>query len=84
MIIDIEQQKRDSELFSLRDRTTEQMLSDKIISEKEWRNSELSRTDLLAILPDYPLLTELLIYRISLREYPSKEDFPNGERPIIL
>ncbi len=47
--------------------------------EREWRDSELLRTDDLVILPDYP--TDLLAYRISLRNYPASDNFPNGTRP---
>lgn len=51
--------------------------------EREWRDSELSRTDLLIILDDYPKKIELTAYRSSLREYPESKDFPNGKRPNI-
>jgi len=51
----------------------------KIYTERQWRNSELLRTDDLVSLPDYPV--ELLSYRSALRDYPAQTDFPNGERP---
>jgi hypothetical protein len=47
--------------------------------EREWRDSELERTDALVILPDYP--ADLTAYRQLLRDYPQTVDFPNGERP---
>ena len=50
--------------------------------EREWRNSELSRTDLPASVPDRPDLDSLWAYRTALRNYPSQPDFPNGTRPV--
>ena len=50
-------------------------------AEREWRDSELLRTDALVILPDFPV--NLLPYRVELRDYPEQEDFPDGERPTI-
>lgn len=41
-----------------------------------WRNSELERTDSLMLLPDYPYLEELSIYRQELRDWPSTPEFP--------
>jgi len=50
-------------------------------TEREWRDSELLRTDGLVKLPDYPV--DLLAYRLELRDYPAQSDFPNGTRPTI-
>ena len=47
--------------------------------EREWRDSELLRTDRFVVIPDYP--SDLLTYRAALRDYPSQPDFPNGTRP---
>ena len=55
-------------------------------TERQWRDSELLRTDALAILPDYPRGREkqvLLTYRQQLADYPQQADFPNGARPIL-
>ncbi|WP_372857598.1 phage tail assembly chaperone [Pseudoalteromonas sp.] len=49
--------------------------------ERQWRDSELERTDALVILPDYPI--DLTVYRQELRNYPQTADFPNGTRPTI-
>ena len=49
-------------------------------TERQWRDSELLRTDKLVVLPDYP--EDLLAYRTLLRDYPSTVDFPNGDRPV--
>ena len=50
--------------------------------ERTWRNSELDRTDPLALLPDYPRDgTDLLAYRKALANYPSKLGFPYADRP---
>lgn len=44
--------------------------------EIDWRDSELTRTDSLMLLPDYPYKEQLTVYRQSLRDWPSTEDFP--------
>lgn len=49
-------------------------------TERQWRDSELLRTDRFVVIPDYP--TDLLTYRAALRDYPSQPDFPNGTRPV--
>ena len=49
--------------------------------ERNWRNSELHRTDLLMLLTDYPNQSELIAYRKKLREYPESRDFPSAARP---
>ena len=54
---------------------------DKSVTERDWRDSELLRTDALVVLPDYP--ANLLSYRLNLRDYPLSVDFPNGTRPTI-
>lgn len=50
-------------------------------TERNWRDSELLRTDELVKLPDYPV--NLLPYRVLLRDYPTSINFPNGERPTL-
>lgn len=59
--------------------------ADSLKADKElaWRDSELKRTDNLALLPDYPYMTELIAYRVELRDYPSKTGFPNCDRPVF-
>ncbi len=49
--------------------------------ERQWRDSELLRTDELVKLPDYPV--DLSPYRAALRDYPQQPDFPNGVRPSL-
>ena len=49
--------------------------------ERQWRDSELLRTDEIVKLPDYPV--DLLSYRTELRNYPAQPDFPNGTRPTL-
>lgn len=44
---------------------------------KAWRDSELSRTDSLMLLPDYPYKEQLTAYRQVLRDWPSTTDFPD-------
>ena len=53
----------------------------KEVEERKWRDSELSRTDSLVMLPDYPV--DLLAYRVLLRNYPDSDNFPNGTRPAL-
>jgi len=54
---------------------------DKALVERQWRDSELLRTDALIMLPDYPM--DLTAYRAALRAYPDAVDFPDGERPTL-
>jgi hypothetical protein len=49
----------------------------KLDNEKAWRNSELAKTDLLILLPDYPYKEQLTVYRQALRDWPSTTDFPD-------
>lgn len=53
----------------------------KSAQERQWRDSELLRTDRFVVIPDYP--TDLLVYRAELRSYPAQSDFPNGTRPTL-
>lgn len=62
---------------------TEEELAQQAEAEaRQWRNSELERTDLLAVLPDYPNKEALLVYRQALRDWTATEDFPET-RPTI-
>jgi len=45
----------------------------------DWRNSELERTDVLMLLPDYPYKNQITVYRQALRDWPSTEDFPDNK-----
>ena len=51
-------------------------------AERQWRNNELSSTDWIVPVTDHPKHSEYLSYRQELRDYPSQEDFPNGQRPV--
>lgn len=44
---------------------------------RAWRDSELSRTDSLMLLSDYPYKEQLTAYRQVLRDWPSTTDFPD-------
>jgi len=48
--------------------------------EREWRDSELERTDKFMVIPDAP--KNYLAYRALLRDYPESDEFPNGSRPV--
>ena len=50
--------------------------------EREWRNSELFRTDSLMLLSDYPYKEQLTAYRQALRDWTATEDFPDT-RPTL-
>lgn len=52
-------------------------------NERQWRDSELERTDLFATVNDYPHTTELTAYRTALRDWPATDDFPDT-RPESL
>ena len=44
---------------------------------RPWRDSELAKTDILMLLPDYPDKDSLTTYRQKLRDWPSTGDFPD-------
>ena len=44
---------------------------------RTWRDAELSRTDIAAMVSDYPNADAYISYRQSLRAWPSTSDFPN-------
>tara|TARA_E500000081_G_scaffold139130_1_gene155099 strand:- start:21 stop:332 length:312 start_codon:yes stop_codon:yes gene_type:complete len=44
---------------------------------RDWRNSELVRTDSLFGLTDHPDHSKIVDYRKALRDWPSTEDFPD-------
>ena len=52
------------------DQTTEQQA-------REWRNSELVRTDTLSLITDHPDHSKIVDYRKALRDWPSTSDFPD-------
>jgi hypothetical protein len=54
----------------------------KRVEEIEWRDSELTKTDSLILLPDYPYKEQLTAYRQALRDWPATEDFPDT-RPTL-
>lgn len=64
----------------------EKTKSQKSIEERNWRNSELDKTDKY-LLEDFPIKYEksaILKYREALREYPEQEGFPyDSVRPKI-
>ena len=57
-------------------------LEEKTAEEKFWRDSELQSTDYIVPLTDHPQHTAYMAYRQELRDYPAKQDFPNGNRPV--
>ncbi len=44
---------------------------------REWRDSELVRTDALSVLTDHPQKTQIAAYRTALRDWPSTDAFPD-------
>lgn len=49
---------------------------------REWRDTELFRTDSLMLLSDYPYKEQLTAYRQELRDWPSTADFPDT-KPVL-
>ena len=49
---------------------------------REWRNGELSATDFIVPLSDHPQRDAYILYRQSLRAWPSTSDFP-ATRPEL-
>jgi hypothetical protein len=43
---------------------------------RTWRDNELARTDIAAMVSDFPNAEVILAYRVALRAWPSTEDFP--------
>ena len=43
---------------------------------REWRNSELYRTDPIVAIQDHSLRDSFLAYRVLLRDWPASTDFP--------
>ena len=58
----------------------------KAIAERQWRDSELLRTDSLIVLPDYPrhkTTEDFKAYRKLVADWDSNPNFPNSElRPV--
>ena len=48
---------------------------------REWRNSELFRTDPIVAIHDHSKRASFIAYRQLLRDWPSTSDFP-GTRPV--
>jgi len=44
---------------------------------KNWRNSELNKTDFIVPLTDFPNHAAWITYRQTLRDWTTTEDFPN-------
>ena len=49
---------------------------------RSWRNRELDATDKWANTLDWPNRTNILAYRVLLRDWPSTEDFP-ATKPVL-
>lgn len=49
---------------------------------RNWRNTELIKTDYIIPLTDHPDHTATLAYRIALRDWPSTSDFPDTKPTI--
>lgn len=49
---------------------------------REWRNSELDRTDPIVAINDHSNRTEFLAYRAALRDWPATTDFPETKPTI--
>jgi hypothetical protein len=56
----------------------------KRVEEIEWRDSELTRTDSLILLPDYPYKEQLTAYRQALRDWPSAPGFPDTRPDLVI
>ena len=49
---------------------------------RQWRDAELQRTVIAATVSDYPNAEAILAYRVSLRDWPATDDFPDT-RPEV-
>jgi len=52
------------------------------IEARQWRDEELTRTDIAATVSDYPNSEAILTYRQELRDWPSTPEFP-ATRPTL-
>lgn len=52
------------------------------IEARQWRNSELERTDKFVPVTDHPQHAAYITYRQALREWPNTADFPDT-RPVL-
>ena len=43
---------------------------------RDWRNSELKKTDFIIQIADYPNYSDWLTYRENLRNWPETDNFP--------
>jgi len=61
------------------------IIEDKEVIEREWRNSELKDADILfnIAMDDGKNTTAISAYRKALRDYPANDNFPNGKRPLL-
>lgn len=57
--------------------TEEELLEERKVEARAYRNSELARTDSLSLLSDHPQKTQIIAYRTALRDWPSTSDFPD-------
>lgn len=49
---------------------------------RQWRDGELTRTDIAATVSDYPNAEAILAYRQALRDWPATDNFPDT-RPEV-
>jgi hypothetical protein len=54
-----------------------EVLEQKELEARDWRNQELSATDYIVPLTDHPDHAATLAYRVTLRDWPSTSDFPD-------
>lgn len=83
MIINVKQRELEQQALRLANRTEEQVIADKILSEKAWRDSQLKNSDYIISLKDHSKYYAYIVYRVALRNYPDTLDFPNGVRPVL-
>jgi hypothetical protein len=57
--------------------TDAEIAAEKEQEARQWRDSELARTDSLSVLTDHPQKTEIAAYRTALRDWPSTDAFPD-------
>ena len=52
--------------------------------EKEWRDSELKRTDWVVPVTDHSQHADYLIYRQTLRDWTATPDFPDTRPELVI
>ena len=63
-------------------KTEAEILAENKISARVWRNLALQQCDWICPVTDHPMYESYMIYRKTLRDWPSTTDFPD-KKPVL-